>query len=484
MNIPSSKRNIIKELIGKGSSALVYKIIDLINNKIYAVKESLSKEAEFLFKNEINIFSTFQNLNPYIIHFYNYKILPNKISLELEYCQYGSLRDLLKKAKKRRIHLTENEISAIIYMVLNGLNFMHEKNLINRDIKCKNILVNKDGLAKLCDFGISQIYQKDLYPKNKAGSPYWMSPELINMQKYNKSVDIWSLGITCIELAEYEPPYINYDKSEALEKIKKNPPKGLSFPKKWSYEFNNFVRLCLNVNKYQRPNCQELLEHDFMGEKEDCENKFLVIGELVALVYCESIQNQLITEIYPSIERIKIALSDCKISTIAIDIVEMTEKNKLEECVDMFENIILTKNKKLYSSVFTGIQCLVFMKENYNQDVSFEKFFSSIKYLDIEYSKTLWIHLTPLLRQPFFATEEAQRYIALSINKCIDIYENLADQGERYYLDGLYNCVEALHQYCKSVKETGKGETNELKRCVEKAMKIKNYEIANIWSYR
>ena len=228
---------------------------------------------------------------------------------------------------------------------------------------------------------------------------------------------------------------------------------------------------------------KSLLEHDFMGEKEDCENKFLVIGELVALVYCESIQNRLITEIYPLIERIKIALSDCKISTIAIDIVEMTEKNKLEECVDMFENIILTKNKKLYSSVFTGIQCLVFMKENYNQDVSFEKFFSSIKYLDIEYSKTLWIHLTPLLRQPFFATEKAQRYIALSINKCIDIYENLADQGERYYLDGLYNCVEALHQYYKSVKTTGTGETDELKQCVEKARKIKNYEIANIWSY-
>ena len=75
--------------------------IDLITNKIYAVKESLSKEAEFLFKNEINIFNKFQNRNPYIIHFYNYKILPNKISLELEYCQYGSLRDLLKKRKKK-----------------------------------------------------------------------------------------------------------------------------------------------------------------------------------------------------------------------------------------------------------------------------------------------------------------------------------------------------------------------------------------------
>ena len=227
---------------------------------------------------------------------------------------------------------------------------------------------------------------------------------------------------------------------------------------------------------------KSLLGYDFMGEKEECENKFLVIGELVALVYCEAIKNQLIIEIYPLIERIKIALSDCQISTIAIDILEMTEKNKLEECVDIFENAILTKNKKLYSSVFTGIQCLVFIKANCNQDISFEKFFSSIKYLDIEYSKTLWIHLTPLLRQPFFAKEEAQKYITLSINKCIDIYEKLANQGERYYLDGLYNCVEALHQYYKSVKETKKGETNELKQCVEKAKKIKNYEIANIWS--
>ena len=265
MNPSSERFTVIKELIGKGSSALVYKIIDLISNKIYAEKESLSKEALFLFKNEISIFNKFQNRNPYIVHFYNYKILPNKINLDLEYCQYGSLRDLLKKAKKKKIKLTENEISSIIYMVLTGLDFMHENDIINRDIKCKNILVNKDGFAKLCDFGISQIINKvDLIPKNKAGSPYWMAPELINMQKYNKSIDIWSLGITCIELAEYEPPYINYDKSEALNKIKKNPPKGLSFPGKWSKEFNDFVKKCLIINKFKRPTCKELLKHDFI----------------------------------------------------------------------------------------------------------------------------------------------------------------------------------------------------------------------------
>ena len=279
--------NIIKELIGKGSSALVYKMVDLINNKIIAVKESLSKDAEFLFKNEINIFNKFQNNNPYIVHFYNYKILSNKIILELEYCQYGSLRDLLRKAKKKRIKITENEISSIIYMVLNGLNFIHQNNIINKDVKSKNILINKEGIAKLCDFGISQPYKNDLYPKNKEGSPYWMAPELINMQKYNKSIDIWSLGITCIELAEYEPPYINFDKNEALNRIKRNPPKGLSYPNKWSNEFNDFVKICLNVNKYQRPTCKELLEHDFIKniEIKNLNRKLIILKMLSKIGY-------------------------------------------------------------------------------------------------------------------------------------------------------------------------------------------------------
>ena len=293
MKLVSEKYNTIKELIGKGSSALVYKIIDLINNKIYAEKESLTKEAEFLFKNEINIFNILQNRNPYIVHFYNYKILPHKINLELEYCQYGSLRDLLKKAKKKRITLTENEISSIIYMVLIGLDFMHKNNLINRDVKCKNILVNKEGLAKLCDFGISQIYTKDIYPKSKAGSPYWMAPELINMQKYNKSIDIWSLGITCIELAEYEPPFINYDKNEALNKIKKNPPRGLTLPQKWSKEFNTFVNACLNINKFKRPSCQELLQFDFIKNIDKKKlNRKLIILQMLSKIGCKVIYNK------------------------------------------------------------------------------------------------------------------------------------------------------------------------------------------------
>ena len=141
----------------------------------------------------------------------------------------------------------------------------------------------------------------------------------------------------------------------------------------------------------------------------------------------------------------------------------------------------MQQNKKDYSSAFTGIQCLVFINQGSSQDISFEKFFAAIKYLDIEYAKTLWIQLTPLLRQPFFWDEEAQKYIASSISKCIDIYVELANKGERYYLDGLYNCTAALYQYQKCINIAEKIEADELKQCVGKAMKIENYEITNIW---
>jgi serine/threonine kinase 3 len=287
------KPNILKELIGKGSSACVYKIINLINNKIYALKESLSKNVEFLLKNEVKIFKIFNNECPYIVQFYNYKKLADQINLELEYCQYGSLRDLLKKAKKKKLHMNECEISSVIYMVLKGLEFMHKKSLINRDIKCKNILVNKDGIAKLCDFGISQIYKEGEFSRHKAGSPYWMAPELIKRHNYDKSVDIWSLGITCIELAEYEPPYINYEKEQALLKIKTTPPKGLINPNVWSKEFNNFISLCLRVNRFERPTCEELLEHDFITilDKKKI-NRQLMILQFLSKVGCKVVYNK------------------------------------------------------------------------------------------------------------------------------------------------------------------------------------------------
>ena len=364
------RHNFLKELIGKGSSSCVYKVVNLLTNNIYAIKESLSEEVEFLFKNEINIFQQFKNECPYIVHFYNYLMFPKKIKLELEYCQYGSLRDLIKLAKQKNIILTEYEISSIIYMVLNGLNFMHNANIINRDLKCKNILVNKEGVAKLCDFGISLFSQKDMTPHENVGSPYWMAPEMINRQKYGKTIDIWSLGITCIELAEYEPPYINYGKKEVLTKIRKNPPKGLRNPKQWSNEFNDFVSKCLKINKFTRPSCEELLQHDFITilDKKKL-NRQLIILQFLSKIGCRVIYSKKNVSNITSSSPIKFYNNNKSFNTGSLFHVKKNIKNTIEinhnKSRKSPHNLILSFEKNLIKKLNLNNN-QIYKKLNYN----------------------------------------------------------------------------------------------------------------------
>ena len=257
------------QLIGKGSSCKVYTVLSKSDDKLYAIKESSSKENEDIIKNEVSIFKQLNNESPYIIHFYDFfkgKNEHNKpcLCIQLEYCEYGNIREILKKGKKLGITITEVEISAIIYMVLQGINFIHKKNLVNRDIKGRNILVGKNGSVKLCDFGICRKYIENGMKKFRGGSPYWMAPEILKKEEYTQNIDIWALGITCIELAEYEPPYSKYSPDEVLKKIIKNPPKGLNNPDNWSYEFNDFVKKCLELDKNKRPFSDELLKHEFI----------------------------------------------------------------------------------------------------------------------------------------------------------------------------------------------------------------------------
>ena len=255
--------------IGKGSSCQVYTVINKSDNKLYAIKESSSKENEEIIKNEVSIFKHLKNESPYIIHFYDFfkgKNEHNKpcLCIQLEYCEYGNIREILKKGRKLGKKISEIEISAIIYMVLQGINFIHKKNLINRDIKGRNILVGKNGNVKLCDFGICKKYIENGMKKFRGGSPYWMAPEILKKEEYNQNIDIWALGITCIELAEYEPPYSKYSPEEVLKIIIKNPPKGLTEPEKWSFEFNDFIKQCLELDKNKRPFSDQLLKHDFI----------------------------------------------------------------------------------------------------------------------------------------------------------------------------------------------------------------------------
>ncbi len=155
-------------------------------------------------------------------------------------------------------------------------------------------------------------------------------------------------------------------------------------------------------------------------------------------------------------------------------------------CMEIFENIVLSKNKKKYSNGFAGVRCLLFYFENRGErnidiDNSFEKFMGSIKYLDIEYSKTIWIHFASLMMQDYFIDTRAQKYISSAIRKCMGLYIEPAKRGQRFYVDGLYNCVNALHTYWKCILDSDIEKLPELDNCVAEAKAIDNCEIRNIW---
>lgn len=161
--------------------------------------------------------------------------------------------------------LNEEQIAAVCYASLKGLEYLHDANLIHRDMKAANILLDNYGNAKLADFGVSAQLQ-NTYSKKKtmAGTPHWMSPEVLTKSEYNKKTDIWSLGITAIEMAEGDPPYSNMNYIKAMLYIPINPPKGLTCPESWSPEFNSFVARCLTVDNKQRPTAKELLMDPFI----------------------------------------------------------------------------------------------------------------------------------------------------------------------------------------------------------------------------
>ena len=150
-------------------------------------------------------------------------------------------------------------------MILKGLIFLHENKKIHRDVKSENILLTHEGIAKLADFGVSTQLMHSFSKKiTKIGTPFYMSPEVIMQNKYDYKCDIWSLGITSIEMAEGEPPFSKVKGYWVLKKIITHPPKGLKNKEKWSKEFNDFIEKCLIYEPEKRPSAKELLDHPFI----------------------------------------------------------------------------------------------------------------------------------------------------------------------------------------------------------------------------
>ena len=278
LSIPSTPEDLftIQYPIGHGAFGTVYKAIHNSTNDVFAVKIiDYSKDNNRENNNIINYnyYSVQQETSlmkkvsnsDYIVKYYGsyFSRKSNTIWLILEYCSSGSAIDLMYSMNRT---FSEVEVATIIEMILKGLILMHKENLMHRDIKGANILISEKGFAKLGDFGVGAVLSDEEYRISKKGSPYWMSPQVASNMHYDFKTDIWSLGITCVELLEGEPPFSNLKPNIVMERISKNPPspKEIINLNEHTPEFKSFLEHCLETDPKKRASASDLLKHEFI----------------------------------------------------------------------------------------------------------------------------------------------------------------------------------------------------------------------------
>ncbi|XP_045516518.1 serine/threonine-protein kinase Tao isoform X2 [Pieris brassicae] len=248
--------------IGHGSFGAVYYARCNLTKEIVAIKKMsyLGKQSEEKWQDILKEIKFLKQLeHPNTIEYKGCYKREHTAWLVMEYC-VGSASDIIEVHKRP---LREEEIAAICEGVVCGLSYLHSLGRIHRDIKAGNILLTENGTVKLADFGSASIK----CPANSfVGTPYWMAPEVIlamDEGQYDGKVDVWSLGITCIELAERKPPYFNMNAMSALYHIAQNDSPALSAPE-WTDTFRYFVEACLQKNAQDRPSSTRLLSHPYI----------------------------------------------------------------------------------------------------------------------------------------------------------------------------------------------------------------------------
>jgi len=258
---PQSRFTDMKK-IGEGAAGEVFFARDTESGKEVAIKKmALTPQNMKLLVTEIGIMK--DSTHPNITAYFDSYIVDNNLWVAMELMGGGCLTEILDQFES--VQMTEPQIAKVARDTLAGLAYIHSMHRVHRDIKSDNILLGSDGSVKIADFGYAAQLTKSKQKRNTiVGTPYWMAPELIRGQNYDQKVDVWSLGIMIMEMAEGEPPYMEFPPLRALFLITTKGIPPLNNPHKWSEEFQDFTNKCLEKEVEDRPDASDLLDHPFL----------------------------------------------------------------------------------------------------------------------------------------------------------------------------------------------------------------------------
>ncbi|XP_060693087.1 serine/threonine-protein kinase 10 isoform X1 [Hemiscyllium ocellatum] len=264
---PEESWQVVGEL-GDGAFGKVYKAINKETGELAAAKVIEVKSEEELedYMVEIEILASCNHI--YIVKQLDAFFYENKLWIMIEFCPGGAVDATMLELDRG---LTEPQIRVVARQMLEAVDYLHSQKIIHRDLKAGNVLLTQDGNIKLADFGVSAKNTKTMQKRETfIGTPYWMAPEVVMCETmkdtpYDYKADIWSLGITLIEMAQIEPPHHELNPMRVLLKIAKSDPPTLENPSKWSQDFKDFLKKALDKNPDTRLSAAQLLQHPFVS---------------------------------------------------------------------------------------------------------------------------------------------------------------------------------------------------------------------------